>query len=127
MAQLGAPPAAPMIDVTQIPSSGEFPIRASDRKQDPVTFMEFETGNLIAIIGDDANARQNPVLVDSLQAWIAARVANGQPLTHPGGLGTRITANNVTVYTVRITQDGGKRKKSKSRNAKRSKTSTRKH
>jgi hypothetical protein len=117
-----------MIDVLQIPSSGEFPIRASDRKQDPVTFVDFQTGDRIAIIGDDANARRNPVLVDSLQAWIAARIAGGhRDIPNPAGFGPAVTEDNVTVYTVRITQDGGRKKECKSRKARKSKTSTRKH
>ena len=116
------------IDLTSIPNSGEFPIRASEEKEDPITFVPFETGNRIAIIGNDENARKNPVLVDSLQAWIAARRAGRQEnIPHPAGLGTFVTQDNITIYTVRITQDGGRKKKSKSRKAKKSKKSTRKH
>jgi hypothetical protein len=116
------------IDLANIPNSGEFPMRASEEKEDPITFVPFETGNQIAIIGHDENARKNPVLVDSLQAWIAARRAGRQEnIPHPAGLGTFVTQDNITIYTVRITQDGGRKKKSKSRKAKKSKTSTRKH
>jgi hypothetical protein len=118
---------AQIFNITQIQSSGELAIRTSDMRVDPITLLQFQTGDRVAIIGNDVNARRNPVLVDSLQAWIAARIAGGhRDIPNPAGFGPAVTRDNVTVYVVRITQDGGKRKESKSRKAKRSKTSTRK-
>jgi hypothetical protein len=105
--------------ILDIPSSGELKIKgknnAGNPLADPISYVDFETGNKVAVI---KNNKKTFLLVDSLQAWIANPSRNGPP-KHPLTNET-FTKEDVKVYTLRLTEtntSGGKRKGKKTRKA----------
>lgn len=110
-----------VLNITNLPISGELDVPQGDL--DPIAFVEFQDGNKVAVIG---GVRTNPYLVDSLQAWIAKRHAEGLPPRHPVDQNTIITRDNVQIFTVKLVQGGGKRKQSKRSKTRKGKRQTRK-
>jgi hypothetical protein len=74
---------------------------------DPVTFSEFQVGDTIAIVKGET---RQPILVDSLQGWIATRINGGQPAEHPITKAVISSIADVKVYTVGNLTGGRRRK-----------------
>ncbi len=104
-----------------IPSSGKLQMKrknnAGEAIIDPVTFMEFQTGNKVAVI---KNNRKAIILVDSLQAWIANPIREGPP-KHPL-TNEPFGKQDVKVYTLELrdtnVSSGGKRNIKRTRKTK---------
>jgi hypothetical protein len=98
-----------VMNITEIPVTGDLELKASDKKQDPFTLEEFQDGDKVAVIKGN---KQAPLLVNALQAWILARAGESKPPIHPS---TReeFGKQDVTVYTVKLVQGGGNRKKTR--------------
>ena len=99
---------AGLLDITKVPSSGTMDIPRDTN--DPVTFSEIQVGDKIAIVKGET---RQPILVDSLQGWIAARINARQPAEHPITKALISSVADVKVYTVGTLTGGRRRKTSK--------------
>jgi hypothetical protein len=118
--------ASPIINVSEIASSGNLLLKKSDEPVDIISQVDLKEGDTVAVIHDNKAALY---LVDGLQAWIAAKY-DKNPAEQPTDPATRKPFGKVDIkiYTVKLTTEGGKHKqKGTSRKSKKSRRHTRKH
>ena len=97
-----------ILDITTLPSSGELPMKLGEDVVDPITQQPFQEGDMVAVVKGN---KQQPVLVNELQSWIAAR--HPRTPTHPTTNATIETLADVKIYSLRRKATGGKRKTKK--------------